>query len=669
MDSKSTRTRPQPDHRSKTSLFLNGQGPEIDGVFGGLTVREDGTLKIPDHYKKLQPALQAYLRQDGRFDWGANPTKREWEALFSDLAAAEARAEEPGRGPFDIFGRMMVKIGERSDQIDPWVNLIPDEFGLCVVKSAFALLLDTAKAYSEKRQAIFDAFLAVRDIIAEASSKGIHFQTEPSVYRTAGDLYESIVDAIQELLLLVKVRKHIKWSLRSKKDSQARDPQTILKGVTDAAKTLSLEVENCRDATIKDTGKDVKQTLKETHFIGWKAAEIKHAVSKVHVDQEEQLLMLRQVQRTQRILLVLAQSRDEANLRLLDSFREQQKKDQMSITKLEWIFRQQKTGESCAPEPPVRWEASRAVISLDRLVKVLCAPSPDHTPARNAPVDLDVLLSRQHQLQLVVTKAASFDPRSESQAHSILNQDRFFDWLQRDHPDLLLVDGGMPGAVQDGISPMSLLCANLGLTLRKLEPDGVFAHFYCGFHANPHRDNWYGPCGMLRSLAAQVLLALVERESLDLGFLDRRSYVRGLENHDLETLGDLLGDLVRQFDAETTIYCIVDGLSKFDVDFRGTFSELEVVMRLLQDIVKDDELRPKLKVLMTVPFRSSTRLRQTVDAEFYLALPPQISGPRGLSEGSIRSSISRPFTRLSASTRPSLLRDTPDWGEDDYDDE
>ncbi|KAK1635253.1 hypothetical protein BDP81DRAFT_395710 [Colletotrichum phormii] len=548
MDSQIARLRSQIDHRSETS-FLNVQGPEIDDVFGGLTVRQDGTLKIPDHYKKLRPTLQAYLRQDQRFNWGTNPTKREWEALFNDLAAAEVKANDSGSGSADAFGHMLVKIGERADRIDPWINLIPDEFGLCVVKSAFALLLDTAKSDSERRQAISDAFLVVRDAIADASSKGIHFQTEPSVYRAAGDLYESIADAIQELLSLVKTQK------------------------------------------------------------------------------------------------------------------------QLDVTTIEWPINNQKTEPDIGLGSSVQREASRAVISLDRLVKILSAPSPGRILAQDASIDLNVLFLRQRDLERILQNTARFDPRAESRAHTILNQDRFSEWMQQDHPDMPLVDGGIPGSAQDAISPMSLLCANLSLVLGEHEPNSIFAIFYCGLHTRPYNDDWYGPSGMLRSSIAQVLLALIERNFLDLGCLGRRGYVRGLERHDLGILCDLLSDLVCQFDAETIIYVIIDGVSKFDVDYNNIFQRLKVAIRRFGDIVKDDELRLRLKILMTVPFRSSIRSKNIVDTKFQLASLQQLLAPNKLSKGSILSSILSPSTLQSAATTSSLQNDLPEWGSEDYDDE
>jgi hypothetical protein len=186
--------------------------------------------------------------------------------------------------------------------------------------------------------------------------------------------------------------------------------------------------------------------------------------------------------------------------------------------------------------------------------------------------------------------------------------------------------------------------------MAKMEPENVFVHFYCGLHVDPGRNNWYGPDGMIRSILMQIIAALVEKDILDMSFLNRRSFIRDLEDHDTHALCDLLHHLIQQFDADTTIYCFIDGVSRFDVDFRGTFGLLKVILERIEDIVEDDTLRPKLKVLMTVPFRSSHRLRRIIEDDFFISLSPHAAGNRQLSGGSVESSIRNPSTPSTPST-------------------
>ncbi|KAM0216978.1 hypothetical protein ACHAQD_007697 [Fusarium lateritium] len=565
--------------------------------------------------RKLQPSIQSYLKNAGTFNH--KTTREEWEALYDDIATAEAKASESDNGPLEIFNKMVLKIGENSDSM--------------------------AKAHSETRKAIFDAFTTVRDTVAAASSRGVHFQSHSSVYRIAGELYGSIVDAIQELLAIVESRKESRWR-RTRKKAQLHDPKEILNTVKEKADALLTEVDNCRDAVIQKTGKDAQQTLGRVEFVCWKAVEIRESVSRVQQGQDKQLSILENVNQKQDVLLKLSQCREESNEGLLEMLRDQQKKDQATITKLEWIIRKQLL---VGPDPYIpaicREGTSKAVVSLKQLFKILSS-STRAAADRTMDSDLGALQMRNNDLHIVMSSAAAFHPTSQSQAFSALNHDRFFDWMHLGHPDLIYIDGNCQVNPTDSTSPLSLLCARIGLTMAKMEPDNVFVHFYCGLHVDPGRNNWYGPDGMVRSVLVQLLTALVDKDILDMSFLNRRSFVRDLEDHDIHALCDMFHRLVQQFDAETTIYCFIDSVSKFDIDFRGTFTLLKVILERIQDIVEDDNLKPKLKVLMTVPFRSSQRLKKIIDEEFYMSLSPHVLGSRQLSEGSIESAIRNPQT-------------------------
>lgn len=149
----------------EVNRFMNREAPQIHDSYGGLSVHEDGSLIIPDHYKlgitichnstesrlltllsrKLQPSIQSYLRNAGTF--AHKMTRDEWEALYDDIAIAEAKASDSDNGPLEIFNKMVLKIGENSDSVDPWINLIPNSYGLCVVKSGFALLLSVCTRF------------------------------------------------------------------------------------------------------------------------------------------------------------------------------------------------------------------------------------------------------------------------------------------------------------------------------------------------------------------------------------------------------------------------------------------------------------------------------------------------------------------------------------------
>lgn len=461
----------------------------------------------------------------------------------------------------------------------------------------------------------------------------------------------------------------------SRKKAQLRDPQDILKSVKEKANALLTEVDNCRDAVIQKAGKEIQQTLDKVEFVCWKAVEIRETVSGVRKQQNGQLSILENVHQKQDVLLKLTRCREESNEGLLELLRDQQKsmclfkyilrpiltfnaEDQDTITKLEWIIRQQLIVGQDPYESSIRREGtSKAVISLKRLFTILSSSLLNRNAEYGIQSDLDVLTMRNNDLHTIMSSAAALPLLSQSQAHSALNHDRFFEWMNGAHPDLIFIDGNCQVNPTDGISPMSLLCARAGLSIAEMEPENIFVHFYCGLHVDPGRNKWYGPDGMVRSILVQVLTALLDRDILDMGFLNRRSFIKDLETHDVHALCDMFHHLIQQFDADTTIYCFIDGVSKFDIDFRGAFNSLKVILERIEGIVEDDNLKPKLKVLMTVPFRSSQRLREIIGDRFHISLPPHILGSRQLSEASVQSSLRVPWTQALDFTPSTNARD------------
>jgi hypothetical protein len=451
---------------------------------------------------------------------------------------------------------------------------------------------------------------------------------------------------------------------RTRKKAQLRDPKEILNSVKEKADALLTEVDNCRDSVIQKTGKDTHQTLGKVEIIYWKAIDIRESVSRVQRGQDKQLSIIENINQKQDVLLQLSRCREDSNEGLLQIIRDQQRskylalgicqhlliEHQATVTQLESII-----SLLTGPDPYIsanrREGTSKGAISLERLLRILSS-SPGTAANNRRELDLDFLKMRDNDLHTIVSSAATIHPTSQSQAFSALNHDRLFDWMYVEHPDLLFIDGNCQVNATDSISPLSLLCARVGLTLANMEPENVFVHFYCGLHVDPGRNNWSGPDGMIRSILVQIIAALVDKDLLDLSFLNRRSFIRGLENHDTYTLCHLLHDLVQQFDPDTTIYCFIDGVSRFDVDYRGTFGLLKVIIDRIEGIVEDDSLKPKLKVFMTAPIRSSHRLRSIIEDDFYISLSPHAAGGRQLSGGSVASSIRNPSTPSFGSRRP-----------------
>lgn len=234
------------------------------------------------------------------------------------------------------------------------------------------------------------------------------------------------------------------------------------------------------------------------------------------------------------------------------------------------------------------------------------------------------------------------DPLAQAKAHSILDQDRFLQWMHCEHPDMLLIDGNLlstRGAPSiEKISAMSLFCTYFILDMDNPDSSHILLHFHCGLQSSP-KDKWYGPTGLVRSVIFQVLVILSEKSLLDLNILDRPSFVQALENHSLDELCILLHQLIRQFPPDITIFLVIDGVSHFDLDLNGLFKKLAIVLECLKRIVEDDNPRPKFKVLMTCPTHTSWRLSQKVDEKYRLVLSSRNLAPLQLSQARMKAAL------------------------------
>lgn len=167
--------------------------------------------------------------------------------------------------------------------------------------------------------------------------------------------------------------------------------------------------------------------------------------------------------------------------------------------------------------------------------------------------------------------------------------------MSHDRPDLLLVDANLCSFALNNISPMS---------------------FFCGLHNTTasHKDPWAGPNGLIRSLIFQIICSLYRHNLLNIDLIHSRWYLKDLEEHDLATLCETLHRLVGQCSPEMAIYCVIGGIGCFDKGLHRSFQQDQFIIDALHDIVEDDMLRCRFKMLMTNSGQSTRRLRQLLDS-------------------------------------------------------
>lgn len=233
----------------------------------------------------------------------------------------------------------------------------------------------------------------------------------------------------------------------------------------------------------------------------------------------------------------------------------------------------------------------------------------DHdVPRSSAIADMQYVLRRSH----------SMEPRGLNQARSLMSKDVFKDFVARDGSGLLLVDGHCKSDGAGKTSPLSVWSASFIASL--VQSDSILVmHFFCGLHAQiDPDDSSAGPLGLVKSLAAQLILhpsdPISRSNSLDRALLD------GMNVDSFETLCEVFKSMIISIDSDKVLFIIVDNVSEFEgVTWNEWHDQTCHIFNLLYGLVQDrsqnPERRLRMKVLMTSANRSLSFGRMVKDTE------------------------------------------------------
>lgn len=190
--------------------------------------------------------------------------------------------------------------------------------------------------------------------------------------------------------------------------------------------------------------------------------------------------------------------------------------------------------------------------------------------------------SPSHDLDVVTMEKSWLKSENITVAERLAQAPRFRDWFTTRGSGFLLVEGNDEEHAVDAMSCMSFVCLTIiGRLITAHRPRDVVISFFCGLH----RDQHEGPNFMIRSLVMQVLLALKLRQCLDLGFVSNEYFVRGLQDHKPSDLLNVLAALLGQFPANTTIYCVLDGVNHYEGGYPRCFkADMMFFIRELRDL-------------------------------------------------------------------------------------
>ena len=192
----------------------------------------------------------------------------------------------------------------------------------------------------------------------------------------------------------------------------------------------------------------------------------------------------------------------------------------------------------------------------------------------------------------------TINPEDMHIPEGILAGPKFTHWVANEMSGSLFLEGGQALAIRGRYAALSLMSCLVVECVKVKEAAMTMQHF-CKLH-NSSKDSLQGPQGMVRSLISQVLYFLGPKTQL--GLTPSRKFREKLESHNLRALCECFAQIVRKADADTVLFCVIDGINEFEK--HATAEDCRFVINELQDMVQEFEHGPIFKLFITSPVRS-----------------------------------------------------------------
>ena len=183
-------------------------------------------------------------------------------------------------------------------------------------------------------------------------------------------------------------------------------------------------------------------------------------------------------------------------------------------------------------------------------------------------------------------------PEERATAEQVITTRHFRRWINRAGNAKLLVHGDFDS--EEDTSPLSIVCFTITFLFRQWTSRGIISLvFFCGRHME-----WYkGGKGMIISFLSQ-LMRQFPFPTIQPGFEVSGEILKGCS---VEDLCQLFESLVRQLPQSTTIFCLLDGIDRYER--KGYMKGMESVVWCLLKLVErpPGDMGARVKLLLTSP--------------------------------------------------------------------
>ncbi|KAI3318933.1 hypothetical protein HD806DRAFT_548787 [Xylariaceae sp. AK1471] len=593
-----------PDHKSRSTLggLLNRdarrrlkheQSPSPDSVEGFLRKRvpifqrrppgptlydhhehvfkpeEDGAINdlkhiITAHDNESLPELQVHLCS--------------WDKVFSLMS--EARAVQESKTNTHIGVSVGVDIASR------YINLIPEEYGVGLVKEGLALVFEALQKREENAQKILEVFETVPETMLTINTAYSLLGPETDDESIKREFYDNLVKDLPVLIAILRGSEP--WYKKVVQFLILRIPETL--SIDDIL------------ARWKSQTSVLKERVERMNI---------RILGSIKAKMDDAEKKESQSQATQTSILTLLSTNSSLQKALMEELR---KLPKVAAKNLLEIYQEQRF--AAGTMTGFLDEAHEILRETRGIRQTQKRPQQRRRAAIVTPIQLLGIIEISNQaawddLEIVLRQARLFDPAIQGRAGWLTKTEEFRNWLRAERSGVLLVDGCLPE--HEGlITPMSGLCATLISSLVESEHNVVFFFFagqHCDMKSSSRDAN--GPKGLMKSFIAQLLLcSALAKPNLD--FLTFK-YLQDLDHYDCDALCDLFKELIRQLPPNMDVYCIIDGVFLYEQSL--WMDDLEYVADIFDYIVKGQRRctnqSASLKVLMTNPGRSIELVKRT----------------------------------------------------------
>ncbi|PWY87580.1 hypothetical protein BO70DRAFT_427502 [Aspergillus heteromorphus CBS 117.55] len=580
-------------HKRAAATFALNNGADYHKAFGTLAVYNEDSEEIEPlpGASDLEESLKAYndsVDPEFRFEI----EKCTFENVMSELDHAQEAYTKKARGPSGALRKVVRGAGDFSDQITPWLGLIPSDYGLGFLTAGLTIIFSIAKQNSSNRGKILGAFKDIPELMLSVKAQQNQWASAKALRESARELYDTVARALASLILLLNgsMSQESRISKRARKlvdrlfaaGNTAKLIDGILAGVQKQAQRFRQCLDHVRDDLAIQTRGDVAST---------KAIAGRSETTLNEMKQDSQKMNTWLYERVQElvsgicILNTLCQSLQDNN---------------------PCPYYPTQSGSS---QPPPPYQHPKPLLSDIELFDSLG-------------VDQEC---PSNDLQMVIKDISQFEVSAQAQAQQLFASRQFAEWMASNQRATLLVHGNFETPGPGRTTALSVLCAMFALQLHNTADKNhyIVLHHFCGLHGSSHSQNdpIPGPNGLIRSLITQILLH-TNNHQFNLDFFNTPDFVAEIKAHSLKMLCHTFSQLIEQLPRHTTIVCILDGISELASRQWGP-DEFSDVLLILNRLVTNQALRPAFKILSTTPFiTGGTLIEQMLGSHYSLCLQP-----------------------------------------------